>query len=494
MNDLAEKALQGLDLTRRKVCGRPMLAFGVLGFALSTVVVVAGGRVGAARSTRPLTFWFGLQDSHGVQAGDWVPGLIMVTGVGALVLAWIWIVEFVRRVRQPQVRVWWVAAAWAAPFAIGPPLMDTTIYSYTAFGLLQRHGLSPYDYGASRLGSDGIVAALEPSTRGTPSGVGPLGTLIEHLAVSISGGSALGAVIVLRIVAVVAAVLIGRLAVELAGSYRSRALTLTILNPLLLLYVISAAHLDGVMAVFILAALRSATHRRWVPAIVFGCLAGSVAGQGFVVLPAIVAVQWLDRRAVPGWRLVGRDVLVAVGTTGLVGLVVPDGFGWLRTVSKQFASHPPFSVATGVAKLFTPIVRGASYDDLAAGARITVLIAMICVVAYFVATARQRALERTVGYSLLAVALLAPVLYPWYLIWGVVCLAPTANGWRRVALLALAGAACLLSPEGFSPLTSNVISGCGLALVAAVTATVAIVRQRSTARTQPVSVAGEQAR
>jgi hypothetical protein len=245
------------------------------------------------------------------------------------------------------------------------------------------------------------------------------------------------------------------------------------------------------MAVFILAALRAANHRRWLAAIALGCLAGSVAGQGFVVLPAIFAGQWLDRRVVPGWRLIGRDVLVAVGTTGVIGLAVPDGFGWLWTVSKQFASHPPFAVASGLAKLFTPIVRGASYDDLAAGARITVLIAMICVVASVVATARQRALDRTVAYSLLAVALLAPVFYPWYLIWGIVCLAPTANGWRRGALLALGSAACLLNPEGFSPLTSNVISGCALAVVAAATATVGVVRQRSAARAQPVMLAGE---
>src|SRR4051794_6057900 len=139
MNDLAEKALHGLDVGRRKVAARPMLAFGTFGFALSGVVVVAGGRVGAARSTHSLTSWFGLQDSHGASAGDWVPGLIMLAGVVALVLTWIWVVEVVRRVGPPETRVWCVAAAWAAPFAVGPPFMDTTVYSYTAFGLLQRH-------------------------------------------------------------------------------------------------------------------------------------------------------------------------------------------------------------------------------------------------------------------------------------------------------------------------------------------------------------------
>ncbi|MFN2562474.1 MAG: polyprenol phosphomannose-dependent alpha 1,6 mannosyltransferase MptB [Jatrophihabitans sp.] len=488
MNDLAEKALHGLDVGRRKVARRPMLAFGLLGFALSSVVVVAGGRVGATRATHSLTSWFGLQDSHGVSLGDWVPGVIMLAGVVALVLTWIWVVEFVRRVNPPESRVWSVAAAWMAPFALGPPFMDTTVYSYTAFGLLQRHGLSPYDFGANRLGGgSSIVAAIEPSARGGPSGVGPLGTLIEHLSVSIGAGSALGAVVVLRIIGVLAAVAIAALAADLAGTRRSRALTLTILNPLLLLYVVSACHLDGVMAALILAALRLANQRRWLLAIVLACLAGSVSGQAFVVLPAIMAVHWLGRRTVSGWQLLGRDAAVAVAAAAVVGVVVPDGFGWLWTVSKQFSAHPPFTIATGIAKLFTPIVRGASYDDLAAGARITVITAMICLVAYLIATARQRALERTVGYSLLAVALLAPVLYPWYLLWGVVCLAPAANGSRRIAVLALCSAGCLLNPIGFTPMTANVISGCGLGVVAGATVVVSALRRRAGIRAQPIS-------
>ena len=31
------------------------------------------------------------------------------------------------------------------------------------------------------------------------------------------------------------------------------------------------------------------------------------------------------------------------------------------------------------------------------------------------------------GYALLPIGLLGPVLYPWYLLWGLLCLAPTAR-------------------------------------------------------------------
>src|SRR5919197_974716 len=120
MNDLAEKALQGLNAARREVVGRPMLTFAALMFA----------------------------------------------AVIALVLLWLGVVAFVRRSDQPEVRVWWVATAWALPFVVGPPLMGTSVQSYVAYGLLQRHGLSPYDYAPNRLGSDQIVTAIEPGARG----------------------------------------------------------------------------------------------------------------------------------------------------------------------------------------------------------------------------------------------------------------------------------------------------------------------------------------
>ena len=466
MNDLAEKALHGLNVARRAIVAHPMLTFGALGFAISSVTVVAGGRVNAGRATRPLSSWLGLQGSRSGRPATWAAGAVMLAAVVALVLLWLAVVWFVRRHGQPESRVWSVAVAWAMPFVLGPPLMGTTVQTYAAFGLLQRHGLSPYDFGPNRLGSDAIVTAIEPAARDTPSAAGPLGTLVQHLSVSIAAGSALGAILILRGVAVLAAIVIGRLAADLGGLFRARALTLTVLNPLLLLYVVSAARLDGLMLALALAAVLAASQRRWLAAVALTCVAGSVLGEAFVLLPAILAAHWLGRRTVPTWLLLGRDLLVAAVTTVAAGLVVPNGFGWLWTITKQFSVHTPFSVTGAIAKLLTPIVRGASYDDLAAGARITAVTAMVCVIAYLIGTARQRAVERTAGYALLALGLLSPVLYPWYLLWGTVCLAPTANGTRRTAVLALCAAGCVMNPPGFTDTTSNVLTAVGLAVVA----------------------------
>src|SRR3954451_10544576 len=489
MNDLAEKALHGLDVARRQVGDRPVLSLSVAGFAVSCLIVVAGGQVSAIHATRPLINWLGLQDTHGADAGDALPGFVLFAGVVALVLLWLLAVNIVRRSPTAPNRVWLIAVAWGAPFAVGPPFMDSTAYSYAAFGLLQRQGRDPYVHGPAVLGSRSVVSAIDPGARGTPSGVGPLGTLTQHLAVSISSGGTLGAVIVLRVVGVLAAIAIGRLAVQLAGGQSAHALAMTVLNPLLLLYVVSAAHLDGVMVALLLGALVAASRRRWLWSVALAGLACAVMAQGYLAVPAIVVGHWLGRRRVSGWLIVGRDLAVAAAPVVVTGFAVNHGFGWVPAVSKQFSAHTPFALATGLAKSMAPIVRGASYDDLAAGARITTATATVCAVVYLLVSSRQRALERTVGYSLLALALLAPVLYPWYLLWGTMCLAPTAAGPRRIVVIALCAAGCVLDPPGFSPTTTHVVTAVALTTVAALTG-LALRRHRTGAPGAAVSAEG----
>jgi alpha-1,6-mannosyltransferase len=492
MNDLAEKALQGLDAARRQVRDHPMTGFGVGGLVICAGIVGTGSYVAARRVSRPLTSWLGLEDARGAAGPAPLAGALMLTGIVALVVLWLFVVEFVRRRPQPQARVWRVAAAWALPFVIGPPLMDTGVYSYAAFGLLQRAGHDPYTTSAAALGDAPVVAALEPAARGLPSSTGPLGSLITHLSVSASGGSALGAVLVLRLVAVIAVIWLGRLATELSGAARDRALTLTMLNPLVLLYLVSAAHLDALMIALVLAALLAATQRRWLVAVALVCVAGSVSGQAFVVLPLLISAHFLGRRRVPGWLVIGRDLLVAAVVTVGIAFAVDGttGFGWVTSVSDQFAAHTPFSAAGAVSTILTPVVRVASYDDLAIGGRITAVTAMVCVLLYLIWTARQRPLDRGAGYALLAVALLAPMLRPWYLLWGTMCLAPTASGTRRIAVLALCAAGCVLVPPGFTRAVSYLITGALLLVIAVVLYVVLERPRRGAADANRVSAAG----
>jgi alpha-1,6-mannosyltransferase len=447
MNELARLALRVLRYLRAMIRAHPSVTLGAAGFVAGWVTVIAGGRVGTVKSVIPLTSWFGLLSRNGHRKGDYLAGSVMVAGIVILLLLWLVAIRFMLSGRTSERQVWLMAGTWATPFVIGPPLLSNDVFTYSAQGLLLRNGLDPYSVGPSALGNVRAVAAVDPSWRSVPSPYGPLATTIQHLAIAISGGSPLGATIVFRALGVLCLVAIGLLAAELAGPRRGQALTMTVLNPLLLLQVVSAAHLDGAMCVLLLAAVLAANQQRWALGMVLAAAAGSIKAPAFLAALAIIAVHqtygW-------SWRNLARDV--GIGGVTIVGLslMVPNGWGWFAALDTPALGHTSLAPASLLADSFDPIVRSASFDDLATAGRITALAAAGCIVAYLTLTAHSRALDRIVGYGMLATGMLSPVVYPWYLLGAVTVLAPTARGIRRDWLVFLSAVCCLLSPPGFT--------------------------------------------
>ena len=179
------------------------------------------------------------------------------------------------------------------------------------------------------------------------------------------------------------------------------------------------------------------------------------------------------------WRTLLRDAAVGAAAVFAFALAVPDGWGWTRALTIPALGHTSLAPASLLADLISPVVRAASFDDLAAGGRITALIGagVICLV--LLATADRRGLERTTGYGLLAVGALSPVVYPWYLLGGVVCLLPTARHARRDWLVLVSGTGCLLSPPGFSTGVSTGVSIATLAVALAMIAPRTLARRRA---------------
>ena len=467
MNDLAEKALHGAQAVGRHLARRPATPLAAVGFAAAAVVVVAGGRLGATADALPMTRWLDLLAPAGYDVTDDVPGAAMVLGIGALLTVWAATLFLSRRDRLSERQMWTLAGVWSLPFVIGPPLLSTDVYSSVAHGLLARHGLDPYRFSPVRLGHAKIVSAIDPTWRGTSSTAGPLGTLTEHLAVAVAGGNALLAVIVLRALAAASVVAIGVLAAELAGPRRVDAVALTSANPALLIYIVSGAHLDGVMLALLLGALVEVGRRRWLLGIVLAALAAGVKPIALVALPALIVAHAVGQRSRVSWRIVGNDLLAALLTLAAGVLVVDDGLGWARNFNDTIHEHTFWAPANLVSDLIAPVITSASYDDLAIGGRIAALLAAITAVAYLLGTVLHRPLERTIGYALLAIGLLSPVLYPWYLLWGVVFIAVSATGARRDWIVALSSVAAVLTPAGFGVRASQLVTTAGLVLIAA---------------------------
>jgi hypothetical protein len=465
MNDLAEQALHWLDIARRRVVDHPVLVLAVAGFAASAAIVVVGARIGPAPDAIPLGRWLGLIPNRSIAPRDAVPGTLMIAAIGALILLWLLTMLIVRKRDVAEAHVWALGGIWALPFVLGPPLLSTDVYGFAANGLLARAGQDPYSHGPASLGPIPIVNAIDPTWRSAPSTGGPLSILIEHLAVAISGGSALGAVLVLRALAVGSVIAIGVLAARLGGPRRAGALAITVLNPALLLYVVSGAHLEGVLGALLLGSLVAASQRRWVLSVVLAAAAAGIKPVALVAVVAIIAMHAIGSPARWTWRIAARDVVLAAGTLALFVLIVPNGLGWIGNFGTALREHTAYAPASIVSDVIAPIVSSASFDDLAVGGRLATAVAAATVVAYLLVTVRSRPIERTVGFALLAIALLGPVLYPWNLLWGVLCLAPTAAGERRDWVIALSCVACVLTPVGFAHRTGQVVTIIGLAVI-----------------------------
>jgi hypothetical protein len=482
VNDLAERALRELERARRQVVRHPILSLAAGGFVASAVIVGAGGRILLGGTTTPLSGWLGLSTKHAAAR----PALVAATcfiGICLLVLLWFVLLTVMRRRERAaegtnaltspaplSVRtIWQIAGVWALPFVIGPPLLTTDVFGYVARGMLQRDGLNPYRHAALALGNLPIVAAIDVTWRGTESTAGPLATWLQHATVTVTGGHALAAVLVYRAIAVLSVIAIGILATRLAGGPNaSMALALTVLNPAVLLYVVSAAHLEGLLAALLLGALVAARRDRWLLAVALVSIAAGFAPILLVALPAVlIAHAAVGGPRVP-WGRLSLEAGCAIVLLAVSSLVVQDGLGWRHNFDEITRERTPFAPASLLADLINPIVTPASADDLVAGARIAVGLAAAAIVLYLLITTPRRPLERTIGYCLLSVGLLAPVLYPWYLLWGLLVLAPTATGARRDWVVALSAAACVLAPVGFGPEVAQTLTRVALAAIAIV--------------------------
>lgn len=436
---------------------RPTVLLAVAGGGASAVAVWAAGRVGPVHRTTPLTTWLGLLSRHGPGRHNVLPGWILLASIAVLGLLWLAAVRLNTAPGAPEGRVWWLAGIWSTPFVLGPPLFSGDLYTYAAQGIMIGRGFDPYRFGPAVLGDSPIVAAVDHKWRGVPSPYGPVASALERSAVVLGGGGPLGAMIVLRAVEVLAVVAIGILAAALARDGRARALTLIVLNPLLLLQVISAVHFEGVMCAFLLAALVAADRGRWTPALLFGCVAGSVKAPAFLVVLAILVVHTAGRRGRAAWRLAARDAMVAASGTALLALLTGNGFGWihaLQTPAKGYTRLAPTSV---LANLLNQIVHPDTFDDVETVARYVGLFTAGCLVTYLLATARKRRLSHTVGAGLIAVGLLSPVVYPWYLLWGMVCLLPTVQRPGRDWLMLATGLGLMASVVGLPAQTQNIV-------------------------------------
>jgi hypothetical protein len=437
----------------------------IMGFIAVLAISTGGTLAGSPYDVHLSGAWtFGMGHTrNGVRyAGE----VALFAGTALLLVAWYRIISYLRRRPATPVRtVLVVFAVWVLPLLIAPPLFSEDAYSYVAQGEMVVHGINPYRNGPVALIPEDpqVVNLVDPIWQTTPVPYGPLFLGLEAAAVKSSGRHEVATIEELRVLAVVGVLLAVAAIPTLArrgGTPPSLATALLVLSPLTLLGLISPGHNDALMAGLLLAALALCERGR--PALAVGvCALAAAVKAPALIATAFVLWQWAGAQLT--WRarvrVVAATTAITLAVFEVLALSTTVGWGWITTLSTPGVVHSVLTPTTDLALLGERFVHIVGF-----GPATSTLLGPIRAVGYVIAgTITIWLLRRTRGQGVvLALALsllvfvgLGPVFQPWYLAWGLFCLAPVAAGQWQVLLIGVTTFATVASLPRFEPLIAS---------------------------------------
>lgn len=364
-------------------------------------------------------------------------------------LAWLWLLRVVRRSRTPTTVVLLVAALWAVPFFVGPPVGSDDAITYAASGKLVNEGFDPYEVGIIALTTkDPFVRAASATWWTSPQPYGPLHLRLSAAAQSLGGSSFRATVLVLRGACVLSLAL---LAVPLAALARrferppAEVLAAVLCSPLVVVHLVGGVHNEAAMLLPLVAGVAVAVRgfgspdrRRGMALLVAGvALCGVAATVKVTALFAAPVLGWLwQARASAGRRVVAAAVASTVA--GLVVVVVSVasglGLGWIENLDVPEKVETLLSPFTAVGTL----VRDVSGSEVVDAFRRVGSVIGLAVALFFVVKADRLGLPLAVGGGLSVLALTAPVVWAWYFAWGLPFLVlRSVPAWLQVSVVAL---------------------------------------------------------
>ena len=462
-----------------------LVGWGGCGFA-GVVLVVAGAAQPASPFTAKLpgSWWFGVPAPSAGAAvgtqGQWLGVAFVYAGVIALLAAWYGILTACRCGGLVRLRpLAGIGVAWALPIVIGPPLMSRDVYAYAAQGSLAAHGGDPYTTTVARLAGSPYVHLVDPLWRHATSPYGPLFLELARGAAAAGGRHVLVTIVGLRLVAVAGMVLLAVAVPSLARSYGrspATAFALAVLNPLLLLTLVGGAHNDALMLGLLVAGLALARSGRAVPAVVLCALAATVKVPAFA---GVVYVGWSWPGPAAGWRRRLGPVAGAVagGAAVVAAVSLASGWGWRWLTAAdpgKVVSWLDPATAAGLlaAKLTAAAGLGAHTAAAVGTARVVALAAAAALGLVLLWRTDRIDLPAALGWTLLAVAVLGPVVWPWYETWGLTLVAVTARTAARRAVLVISAVGCFatipshVTAPGAAPVVAAVLLALGTAALA----------------------------
>ncbi len=358
--------------------------------------------------------------------------------------------------------LWLIAAVWALPLAVGPPLFSHDVYSYLAQGTIAHLGRNPYHDPPTilaQLGHRHVLDAVSPFWRKTTAPYGPLFLGLVSGIVSLTGSHVVAGVLAVRGLELIGfalvAVFVPRLARSL-GADPSRAVWLALLSPLVLFELIAAGHNDLLMVGLMVAGVTFAVEGR--PLVGIGlCLVAATIKVPAGVAALFIAAAWL--RTIDTRQGLFRAALQMLGITvavlALVSVVTGLGLGWISSSvfstpqRVQLAITPFTALGWTVAHALRDVGLSISSKHLEST---LIEIAFVCTLAlggWLLYRARFANFVRYLGILFVVFAFCGPAAWPWYFAWGITLLAACPSiQFSRLAAVAIAVSVFVVKPDG----------------------------------------------
>jgi hypothetical protein len=383
-------------------------------------------------------------------AGSWLVG----AGVVAAALAVVGFLVLLRAAWRGAVGlrtvVWLSVGATIVVATMVPLLFSRDVYSYAFYGRIAAvHGENPYVHTPVEFAGDDLWPLIGPKWVDTPAVYGPAFTTISS-AIARTVETPAGQVRTYRWMAALAS--LATIAVIAVTARRMRpqraafAVAAFGVNPVIVFHGVASGHNDLLVALAVAAGFLLLVHDRTLAAV--AVLAVGTLIKATVGLPLVLVLVWCIARTPAGHR--ARAAAAHVGLAVGIGLLVAAPY--LQTHDPtlgmlELAGHEGWlAPSVFVRKVFGWL----SFGTLGWLARVVFALVLVVTFVRLARDVARRAVDRApledlgaaMGWSLVTLMLLGPVLLPWYVAWALplVWLLPRPP---RATLLAAAAALAL---------------------------------------------------
>jgi hypothetical protein len=421
-------------------------------FALVAIAIGSSFSNSPFKLELPGTWFFGVPTTnsastdHGNETLLMLGLLLVYGGLVLLLRVWIQLASALKaRPGAPIKVLTWVLVLWVIPMLIIAPVFSRDVFSYAAQGEMVTHHINPYLYGPFTLGSGPYVNPVDPLWGNTPAPYGPLFMIVDGFLATITMHHAMATVFALRILELAAVGLLAYCIPKLARSFKrdaGEAFVLAVLNPIVVLTLVGGAHNDAMMVALLVAGLTAARLKHPVWGVVLCALAAAVKA------PAALGILYI------GWAWLGTGVpfrrrlrpvaisaMIAAGVLGVLTVISGLGSGWVSNLltpgTVKSWDAPATAVGLGMTSMAHLVGLGIANSGVLAVTRLGGMLLSVGIGIWLLKESDRIGELNAIGLTLLLFVVLGPVVQPWYLTWGLVLLAPVAEGKIRSTLIAL---------------------------------------------------------